>query len=181
MDTHKEEYKGYEINIIQDEDSSWSNPRENSNSGHMICFHNRYTLGDKHTLSIEGLHKIVNKKNVIALPIYMYDHSGIGLSTSNTQYPFNCPWDSGKIGYIYVTFEEIYKKFKTKRVTTKLAKKVVEILQSEVDVYSMYVQGEVYGYTIAKSDDTDNEIDSCWGFIGFDNCLQSAKEIVDNQ
>jgi len=33
----------------------------------------------------------------IILPLYLYDHSGITMSTG----PFSCPWDSGQVGWIY--------------------------------------------------------------------------------
>jgi len=37
-------------------------------------------------------------KHVI-LPLYLYDHSGITMSTS----VFSCPWDSGQVGWIYAS------------------------------------------------------------------------------
>jgi hypothetical protein len=49
---------------------------------------------------------------------------------------------------------------------TKKRKAFIEnILKSEVEVYSEYIEGNVYGYVI---DDpvTNEHIDSCWGFIG---------------
>ena len=36
---------------------------------------------------------------VVALPLYLYDHSGITMNTSG----FSCPWDSGQVGWIYCT------------------------------------------------------------------------------
>ena len=33
----------------------------------------------------------------IILPLFLYDHSGITMSTG----PFSCPWDSGQVGWIY--------------------------------------------------------------------------------
>lgn len=33
----------------------------------------------------------------IILPLFLYDHSGITISTG----PFSCPWDSGQVGWIY--------------------------------------------------------------------------------
>lgn len=35
----------------------------------------------------------------IILPLYLYDHSGITMSTS----VFSCPWDSGQVGWIYAS------------------------------------------------------------------------------
>ena len=36
-------------------------------------------------------------------PIFMYDHSGIVLNTS----AFSCPWDSGWLGWTYITPENL--------------------------------------------------------------------------
>jgi hypothetical protein len=43
----------------------------------------------------------------------------------------------------------------------------------EVEEFSKWMQCDCYGYII-KEDDV--EIDSCWGFIGFDYCIEAAKE-----
>ena len=40
-----EVYKGYTIKIVPDNDAS--SPRENDNFAKMVCFHNRYNLGDE--------------------------------------------------------------------------------------------------------------------------------------
>jgi hypothetical protein len=94
------------------------------------------------------------------LPIYMYDHSSISLSTK----PFGCRWDSGQLGIIYVTKENIRKEYQTKRVTKKVLMQVRECLRGEVEEYHDYVSGNVHGYVLKDAD--DNEVDSCWGFIG---------------
>jgi len=41
-------------------------------------------------------------KHYIMLPLYLYDHSGITMSTGK----FSCPWDSGQVGWIYCTIEK---------------------------------------------------------------------------
>lgn len=91
----------------------------------------------------------------IILPLYLYDHSGLVMSTG----AFSCPWDSGQVGYIYCLPETIRREFNGDK---ELARKCLE---SEVDIYSTWLSGECYGYEV---DD-----DSCWGFIGEDH-LRSA-------
>ena len=51
----------------------------------------------------------------IAFPLYLYDHSGITISTK----PFGCRWDSGQVGYIYTTKKEICKWFGIRKVTAE--------------------------------------------------------------
>jgi len=169
------EYKGYNIKIYLDEDPE--NPRTAwDNFGHMICFHSRYNLGDKHDMSLEDAKELEKSKDVISLPLYLYDHSGLTIRT----YPFSCPWDSGKIGFVYVTKEEVRKEYSCKLVTKEIKEKVINLLRSEVEEYNNYLTGEVYGYRIV--DDNEEERDSCWGFFGNkgrEMILSDCKQMID--
>ena len=95
------EHNGLTIEIYQDD--YIPNPREWDNLGKMICFHDRYTLGDKHDFTTESLEAFLteNDDKLFYLPIYAYEHGNITINTK----PFFCPWDSGKVGYIYITRE----------------------------------------------------------------------------
>ncbi len=169
-------------------DNNPDNPREWDNLGTMICFHTRYHLGDKHGYDHkdysgwEELEKtIVEDNNVgVILPLYLYDHSGITISTT----PFSCPWDSGKIGFICVSKEKILEEFGGKIVTKKLKEGVEKILKAEVLTYDQYLRGDIYRYKISKVTTCDQgnehkeEIDSSWGFYGQDECTEEAERIV---
>ena len=115
------------------------------------------------------------------LPLYLYDHSGITISTG----PFNCPWDSGQIGYIYVTKEAIKKEFNRKIMSKKLEQKAIDIMRSEVNTYDDYLTGSVYGYVIEPTDENKeiNCDDSCWGFFGCNHeksgLMEMAKNAID--
>jgi len=147
-------------------------PRKDwDNFGTMVCLHRRYSLGDVQNIAIEDACTIENDKNNICLPIYMYDHSGITLSTT----PFSCPWDSGKLGFIYVSKEKVRKEYNTSRITKILRQKVLEILKSEVETYDHYVRGEVYGVILSKDGE---EIESTWGIIGYENAQELANEML---
>jgi hypothetical protein len=168
------EYKGYTIKIYQDDDSE--NPRQWDPFGHMVCFHRRYTLGDESDLSMEELNELIKSKDIIALPLYLYDHSGITMSTG----PFSCPWDSGQVGYIYVTHDEIKKEYNVKRISKSVRQKAINLLESEVKTYDQWLTGEVYGYVIEDSL-TGNMLNSCWGFFGYpyNYMIDECKSIID--
>ena len=117
--------------------SETTDPRENDNVGTMACFHRRYTLGDKHSLSLEEAVSLEGSADVISLPLYLYDHSGITMSTS----PFSCAFDSGKIGFIFCTKEKAKKEWGWKRLTMKRINKVIKHLYSEVEEYNNYIVG----------------------------------------
>lgn len=166
-DTMQETYKKYTIEIIQDSDPM--SPREWDNLGTMYCFHKRYNLGDKHSLSIEEAQEIEHDTNYISLPIYMYDHSGITVSTS----PFSCHWDSGKLGIIAVSRD----KLKAEGLSDKTDDEIRQYLTNEITTYDQFITGDVYGFKI--SDKHGDEVESCWGFFGSDTALTEAKSVVD--
>jgi len=227
------EYRGFNINIHQDQDPSINPIDDFDMFGTMACWHSRYTLGHKQPdcepnkflqqLAIEAdpynenridywengigwrklsikypnlddnqafnacekrcdniIEKAINQYYVM-LPLYLYDHSGITISTG----PFNCPWDSGQIGYIYVTKEAIKKEFNRKIMSKKLEQKAIDIMRSEVNTYDDYLTGSVYGYVIEPTDENKeiNCDDSCWGFFGCNHeksgLMEMAKNAID--
>jgi len=166
-----EVYNTYKINIITDINPV--DPREFDNFGKMQCFHRDYRLGDTLDFNtIEELIYFIKNPDIISLPLYLYDHSGITMKTT----PFSCRWDSGQIGYIYVSKEMIRKEFNCKKITKDIMDKVYKILISEVDTYDKYLRGEVYGYEIFDSYGDFKE--SCWGYS--DSPEDIMKEIKEN-
>lgn len=152
-------------------------PREWDNLGSMICWHRNYSLGDsEHPEKWEtpaDFIKWATRNRVAYLPLYLYDHSGITMNTTG----FSCPWDSGQVGYIYVTTEKMREEYNCKAVSKKLRERVLGYLKNEVETYDQYLTGSVYGYII--KDEKDEEIDSCWGFYGTtQECLKEAKANV---
>lgn len=169
---YTERYKGHTIKIYQD--PCPENPREAwDNFGTMICFHSRYCLGDKHTWEKDAFLEYIKGKNIIALPIFLYDHSGITMNTKG----FSCHWDSGQVGYIFVTKEEIRKSFNCQVITAKIRQQAIDCLEADVSVYDQYLAGNVYGYSIEETGD------ACWGFYGdYESCcLEEARSVVDWQ
>jgi hypothetical protein len=173
---HTESYKGMTIKIHTDELAE--SPRDWDNLGTMCCFHRRYSLGDKHSMTVEEAKELVQRADVISLPLYLYDHSGITMNTTG----FSCPWDSGQVGFIYVTKEKVRKEYGKKSVSPKLRAKVLECLRGEVQTYDDFIRGNMYGYVI--EDKNGNHVDSCWGFFGdYDgkeySALKEAQAFVD--
>lgn len=100
-------------------DNEPESPREWDNLGTMVCFHGRYSLGDKHDYKPEqfngwdDMEKSLIKEHDICviLPLYLYDHSGITISTTS----FSCQWDSGKVGFIYISKKKVRDEYSVKR------------------------------------------------------------------
>lgn len=156
---------GQTLKIYQD--SCGFSPREWDNMATFICFHKNYILGDEHNIdhndygSWDELIEANTEKDDIVLPLYLYDHSGLSISTGS----FHCRWDSGQVGYAHISKAKIIEEYGEFTEATK--ESALRCLQGEVQTYDYYLQGAVYGYELL--DAWDREIDSCWGFYGYDH------------
>jgi hypothetical protein len=185
------EYKGKKIEIHQDEDPQ--NPRtEWDNMGTMTCFHNRYSLGDKHQYKApwDFLHALATEhvsnpneqwstllsiveKYYIILPLYLLDHGGITMSVRS----FNDAWDSGQVGWIWISKKDACKELGVKRLRREALRRCIRILESEVSIYDDYLRGDVYGWVAGD--------DSVWGYYGSDyeasGLMDDARSTIDSQ
>ena len=169
----------YRIRIEQDMDNE--SPRESyDNMGTMACWHSRHSLlGDEQPTCDPREHRKDLPKGTITLPLYLMDHSGISISTSG----FSCPWDSGQVGFIYVTLETVRKEYGDDSAESQA--KAIEVLQSEVKTYDSFIRGRVYGFTLEELVTCEccnhvepEEIDSCWGFYDLDGKGNSAADAM---
>ncbi len=159
----------YSVEVVNDDDPI--SPREWCNLGTILYTSLRYSLGDKWTDS-NDINSVINDPNNIVLPVYAYIHGGVVLNTTG----FSCPWDSGQSGVIYVSKEKIRNEFKVKRISPALKEKVINILRSEVEVFSNYLSGEVYGYRIL--DENKDVVDSCYGFFSYKEAEEQGNESI---
>lgn len=187
MDTLYSEIKG-NIKIEVNVDEHPFNPRENYNLGKMVCFHKRYNLGDEHDYRHEDYNSwsemkkaIIKEEDVVAIfPLYLYDHSGITMSTS----PFSCAWDSGQIGWIYATRKNVREHYRVKRVTKQIIEKVERVILAEVKEYNAFLTGEIYECCVYKIDVCDKGHEhltlehAVGGYINLDYCIEEAKSYL---
>tara|TARA_S200002703_G_scaffold159715_1_gene174273 strand:- start:1833 stop:2399 length:567 start_codon:yes stop_codon:yes gene_type:complete len=157
-------------------DNDCTSPRDaywSDNFGTLIAFHSRMNLSDDDTWNKEELLDHINRDDVFALPVYIYEHSGVALSTSE----FMCKWDSGQVGYIFVSHEDIIKEYGELDL-----KKTEKLLDTEIETYSKYLNGECYGYQIYDKADKDccpDSIDDCWGYIGLEHIEEEVKSSLE--
>lgn len=158
---------GYTVKYLV-HDTEPHNPRENDNLGTMTCFHSRYNLGDKHAYSDPRQLLFSLAENYLILPLFLYDHSGITMNTSG----FSCQWDSGQVGYIYVSHEGIIKEYD--KLDIEMATK---LLTCEVTEYDNMLTGNVYGLVSETYTEDKEQIDhdSCWGYFGYEHAQGALK------
>ena len=153
-------------------DSYPDSPREWDNLGTIVAFHSRYDLSDDDNWTKDELIEHVARQDVFSLPIYMYEHSQVSLSTT----PYTCSWDSAQVGYIFVSHDEIIECYG--ELDLDKAKKS---LKTEIEEYGQYLNGEVYGYHIYRKEDKNDcpdSLDDCWGLIGYDNAIQEVNSTL---
>lgn len=168
--------------LIVEQDESPLNPREDFDTvATMVCFHKRHRLGDVTDLKSEYFETwnrlkefLESEYNIVAIkPLYLYDHSGITISTT----PFSCRWDSGQIGFVYVTQEALDH-------AGLHQNKASEIIDNEVALYDNYLTGEVYKYSLYKEEVCNLGhthklvVDSCCGFFGSSDIFKNG--IIDH-
>lgn len=143
------------INVSHDDFAD--NPRDWDNLSKMVCSHRKYNIGDKHDINFQNFNSwsevmenlVLEHDAKVILPVYMYEHSDIALSHT----PFSCRFDSGQIGFIYATSEQIKKEYGS--LSKEVLNKVEEILIAELNIYSYYVSGEVYYIQLFEKDCED--------------------------
>lgn len=129
-----------------------------------------YLLGD---LTIRHCMALM-EPYAVWIPLWLYDHGGITMSCGARVGQFADCWDSGQVGWIYVTKDETIKTIGYGESDWK--ERAIQLMEAEVSVYDQYLTDDVYGFTLLKkvdagADDDDSaweEVDSCWGFYGSD-------------
>lgn len=106
----------------------------------------------------DAMLKVISGKYLM-MPLYLLDHGGLAMQTES----FGDPWDSGQVGWIYVSKEDALKEFGGGKMTGAIRKQAENLMKSEVAAYDSYLRGECYGFELYKNGELS---DSCWGFMG---------------
>lgn len=109
-----------------------------------------------------------NAREWFTIPLFLYDRSGTAYRVGYSN-PFHCRWDSGRVGIIALRRESWGS-------GCDPDDKLLAYAQSIAETYSEWANGECYGYVIC--DAHGEELDSCWGFIGFDAVREEAVRVA---
>lgn len=204
---------GRKLRLVIEQDEFPEDPRSWDNLGTMLCCNRRYQLGDcnsnrdtelqlaeicrKYGKSdeeidemtfVEEVQFILDQDNVCGLPLWLYDHSGISMSTER-----QCSWDSSFVGLIFVE-KDFYLAQMCFKDEEDWKAKAKETLKGEVKTYSDFLEGNVYGWTLyeptivirqsmdgkelSRTIDEEGEVvDSMVGF--YDPTLEDVEEYFD--
>lgn len=102
--------------------------------------------------------------------LYCFEHGAISYSI----FDYRDRWDSGAVGYVVVMKDDVLRCFG--KIPEDIETKAIEWMKAEVEEFSNYANGDVYGFLITTED--GEELDSCCGFYG-DGGLETIKEEFD--
>ena len=136
----------------------------------------------------EEIQFILDQDDVCGLPLWIYDHSGISMSTGK-----QCSWDSSFVGLIFVE-KDFYLAQMCLKDEKDWKSKAKETLEGEVKTYSDFLEGDVYEWTLyeptvvirqsmdgkelsRKIDEESEVVDSMGGF--YDPTLEDVEENFD--
>lgn len=137
------------------------------------------------------------EKVAIVLPLFLYDHSGITMSTRRAgQYADR--WDSSAIGWIYVTHEKALENWSCKTLDAPVdyhdskppkpcLERALDLLEAEVEEYDKYIMGETYTVYVhvykdnERVEDDEPELEVCLGTAYADEMLAGCVRSTVNK
>jgi len=101
--------------------------------------------------------QILLEKHIAWLPLWLHDHSGLSMDCDTR---FRGSWDDSNVGWIVIAITD---------GSDETKNEAERIMRDEVEIYSDYLSGENYGYTLYREEHGEwKEIDRAFGFIGTD-------------
>jgi hypothetical protein len=114
-------------------------------------------------MSNTSLMELVRKRYLI-IPLYLYDHSGLSIATTD----FHDQWDSGQVGWIYASHDDIKREFGSDLNSMERAQ---ACLEGEVKTYDLYMGGWCYAFELYENDEL---LESCGGLFGYPEEVKTA-------
>lgn len=175
------EHAGRTVKIVIDPEPY--NPRKEYDHLTVIAhWHRRADVGDvriEHATEKKMRAQLKEKGDeILAIkPLYLYEHSGMTVSTS----PFACAFDSGQVGWIYVLLSRIREVLTGTfmNVSREELDAILDgLLEADVKTLDHYFQGNVYGFIVEGLD--GEELSSVWGFYGLELTRGEARDAAEH-
>lgn len=149
---HTETRVDLTLKIVSDECGADSPAEDDAGCVRFAMLHRRYANPAPELNDVEAVEDFERQSRRrgaewIGFPVFMYEHSGVAFSLR----PFSCPWDSGRVGTLFLKRSEFRKPYR-------------RAAEQWLRYYNDWASGNVWGYVV--EDEDGEHIDSCWGFIG---------------
>lgn len=175
-------HKGYELKLYYNDDVL-QNPRYyNTNLGKMLCYHPRYNLGDvdyrnENYKTIDELKSMIDSSHLDEkalygddligyVGLYLYDHSGLSMHTSDNKFN-NDRFDNSYIGFYIFTRDDM-EEYSDEFIGVsdeELLHAGTEIVEREVKEYNKYLSGDMSEIEYVLEDPEGFVVDSCSGYL----------------
>ncbi len=130
---------------------------------------------DFRSLEAVARYLILVRGAIVVLPLTLYDHSGLSMRASASPGPFDPGgWDSTFCGFVYTTAARCAELCGTGKDGGLYAPAdwqgeaidwVRSQLVADVELYSAWLSGQVYGFRVLDDDGEEVDDGSCWGFL----------------
>jgi len=158
--TETDDTTGLTLSIIADEFAEDSNPLQDDDAVRLVILHrNRINPGEAYGLRTAEDAEAFAAENAspdspwAVFPLFAYEHGNICYRPSEGGNPFNCPWDSGRVGIIAL-----------RRADFGQADPL-EAARNVCRVYTDWCNGNVWGFAVTDAE--GDTVSSVWGgYIG---------------
>lgn len=173
--------------VINYDDAIFS-PRQDNNLGYFITCEDRYNSPDNneelkeiikdtqhyvkdvdgHMEAIKARYEDQTLDKVLAIyPVYRYEHGNVMYKRGTAG-----GFDVSNCGFYVITDQTLAGMLEDRKEWER-------IIDNELDIYTKYVNGEVYRFTLYDVD--GEEIDSCTGFYDIDDIKEHLPEEWKNE
>lgn len=178
--TFEQNGRTYRLSLFHDHDAP--NPLDEwSEMGTILSLNRRHNNYDP-----EGVGRAI-EGNPDAVPLGYHEH-GLCLWTPADELPDldRCPWDSVSVAGVWLPDAGTLASARHYGGRTRRLFLMKRARQS-CEVYSMWCNGQVYGYEVELivvcpccDQEQPRPIGSCWGFYGLDSCLSEATACISS-
>jgi hypothetical protein len=167
----KKDVGNYRIKIYNDTDPK--QPENENDDAFLVYGHRDFTVlrdGFNARDVFEGVERKKTYKGYWVFKVYAYIHGGVALSVGSHNFP-DARWDVSMNGFALVKRQKGY----------YIEEKALILAKSIVEEWNQYLSDDVYGYKIFNlglDGKKGDEVDSCWGFYGEDECMSEAVSLA---
>ena len=137
----------------------------------------KYEVSTLHELIDELVARLYKDGNVYAVPLFVSPTTSLDYS-STLEFTTIYSSDRDFVGFAFATREEIYRWFKTKRITKSIENEISTMVNRELAIYNEYMKGATYYYVIKNVDGV--EIDRGIDFYELDGDTDKMLELMIN-
>ncbi len=131
--------------------------------GQWVTFERDSTLSDYHDYANqEDALAMAKKMGFDVFPLIKYEHGQVAYSTTR-EYPFDCQWDAGQVGFIFINPKE--------------CSDPAKYAAGQCETMTTWCNGGGCGYVVEGDD--GEQLDACWGFYDIEDCEGEAKSVAE--